>query len=129
MYRPPRFMSIGEAVAQLLELEERLQQGVCSPGRVAIGLARVGAPSQQMVAGECRARQHYHGHAMLGGLLRTECFLETCGCMAAGSLADLQQVDFGAPLHSLVIPGHLHEMERDMVAALTLQTADNSDHT
>ena len=49
--------------------------------------------------------------------------------MAAGSLADLQQVDFGAPLHSLVIPGHMHEMERDMVAALTMQTADPCEHT
>ena len=48
--------------------------------------------------------------------------------MAAGSLADLQQVDFGAPLHSLVIPSHMHEMERDMVAALTMQMAESSNH-
>ena len=63
-------MSIGEAIAQLLELEERLQQGVCSPERVAIGLARVGAPSQRMVAGECRARQHCHSHARLQAFSR-----------------------------------------------------------
>ena len=50
-------------------------------------------------------------------------------CMAAGSLAELQQVDFGAPLHSLLIPGHMHEMERDMVAALTMQTEDSTEHT
>ena len=47
-------------------------------------------------------------------------------CMLAGRLADLQHVDFGPPLHSLVVPGHLHEMEQSMLAALTTQTTTGS---
>ena len=39
----------------------------------------------------------------------------------AGTLAELQHVDFGPPLHSLVIPGHLHDMEQGMLEALSIK--------
>ena len=54
MYQPPRFMSVGTAVEQLLEIEERLQLGACSPERTAVGLARVGSLGQKIAAGESR---------------------------------------------------------------------------
>jgi hypothetical protein len=35
--------------------------------------------------------------------------------MVAGSLGEVQEVDFGAPLHCLVIAGHMHELEEKML--------------
>lgn len=32
--------------------------------------------------------------------------------IVSGTLAELESVDFGAPLHSLVLCGHMHELER-----------------
>lgn len=83
-YDPPRFMTVNQAVAQLLEVEERRKEGVCGPDTVAIGLARVGQETQ---------------------------------CIVSGTLAELLRVDFGPPLHSLVLaaPGHMHELEEVMV--------------
>ncbi|WEL17509.1 Diphthine synthase [Halorhabdus sp. SVX81] len=36
----------------------------------------------------------------------------------AGRLADLAEMDFGDPLHLLVVPGSLHYLERDALAAI-----------
>ena len=36
----------------------------------------------------------------------------------AGSLADLARGDFGGPLHCIVLPGQLHFMEAEALAAL-----------
>lgn len=82
-YDPPRFMTVNQAVAQLLEVEERRKEGVCGPETLAIGLARVGQETQ---------------------------------CIVSGTLAELLRVDFGPPLHSLVLaaPGHMHELEEVM---------------
>lgn len=78
-YDPPRFMSVGEAVAQLMEVEAGRGGGVCGPEALGIGLARVGQPTQ---------------------------------CIVSGTLAELATVDFGGPLHSLVLCGDMHELER-----------------
>ncbi len=37
-------------------------------------------------------------------------------CIVSGTLAELSRVDFGAPLHSLVLVGHMHELEAALVA-------------
>ena len=50
-YLPPRFMSVRQAATQLLECEADAQLGVCGPDARAVGFARVGADTQQMVAG------------------------------------------------------------------------------
>ena len=51
-FLPPRFMTVNQCAAQLLEVEERRgNPGTCAPGRLAIGLARLGQPTQQIVAG------------------------------------------------------------------------------
>jgi len=31
------------------------------------------------------------------------------------SLKDMAEADLGSPLHSLIIPGHLHPLEQDML--------------
>lgn len=80
-YEPARFMTIKEAVAQLLVCEERKGRGVCKPDSLAVGIARLGQQDQSF---------------------------------AAGAMKDIQEYDFGKPLHSLVIPAeelHFHEGE------------------
>ncbi len=49
-----------------------------------VGLARLGQPTQQIVA---------------------------------GTLQELQTVDFGEPLHSLIVCGELHELELEVLKA------------
>lgn len=82
IYEPPRYMSINTAVEQLLLIEERRGEGVCTRNTVAVGVARVGAADQ---------------------------------CIRSGTLGDLLNADFGAPLHSLVIAGPMHLLEADFV--------------
>jgi diphthine synthase len=72
-------MSIATACEQLLEIEEQEGMGICSPSTLAVGLARVGADDEKIVA---------------------------------GTLEELKDVDFGGPLHSLVLVGkNVHELE------------------
>lgn len=33
-------------------------------------------------------------------------------CVRSGTLAELVEIDFGGPLHSLVLAGEMHELER-----------------
>ena len=83
IYEPPRYMTINQAAEQLLEIEENRQEGLCTPDTLAIGCARIGTATQQIVA---------------------------------GSLEELVDVDFGGPLHSLVLVGSkMHHMEADFI--------------
>lgn len=82
IYEPPRFMTIKQCIEQLLEVEAKREEKVVSEDTLAIGMARVGQESQQIVS---------------------------------GTLKELLDVDFGGPLHTLVIPGdELHFIEEDM---------------
>lgn len=81
VYEPPRFMTIGESIQQLLEIEEARGLGYCKPDTWAIGLSRVGHDSKQVVS---------------------------------GTLSELLDIDFGGPLHSLVICApQIQEFEED----------------
>ncbi|KAK2076095.1 hypothetical protein QBZ16_001431 [Prototheca wickerhamii] len=51
IYEPPRYMSVNTAVEQLLEIEEKRGEGVCGPDARAVGVARLGADDQLIVAG------------------------------------------------------------------------------
>ncbi|ORE02954.1 diphthine synthase [Rhizopus azygosporus] len=83
IYEPPRYMTVNQAVEQLLEIEEKRGEGVCKPDALAIGCARIGTETQKIVA---------------------------------GTLEELVDVDFGGPLHSLVLVGkRMHEMEAEFV--------------
>jgi diphthine synthase len=82
-FLPPRFMTVNQAIAQMLEVEDKRKEGVCGFDHLAIGCARLGQPTQQIVA---------------------------------GTLAELLLVDFGTPLHSLVLcHSELHELEEDFL--------------
>ncbi|CAM9383614.1 unnamed protein product [Chrysoparadoxa australica] len=50
-YLPPRYMTIGEALTQLLEVEEQTKGGAYTPDTMAVGMARLGQESQVIIAG------------------------------------------------------------------------------
>lgn len=85
-YEPARFMTVDIAATQLLELEEKRQEGAYGPDTLAIGVARLGHESQDII----------------------RCPLST---MAQG-------VDLGKPLHSLIIPGTVTEIEEEALRVL-----------
>ncbi|MBT7902223.1 diphthine synthase [Candidatus Woesearchaeota archaeon] len=80
-----RFMTINQAIKQLLELENKLEKHIFSENTICIGCARLGANSQTLKAGTAK---------------------------------ELLNFDFGAPLHSLIIPGKLHFMEEEAIELL-----------
>ena len=82
VYEPPRFMTVRTAVEQLLEIEDRRREGAYDEETMCVGVARIGAEDQQIVAGPMRV---------------------------------IREVDFGAPLHSLVIAGDMHEIEEEIL--------------
>ncbi len=82
IYEPPRYMTINQAIDQLLAVEDRKGGGAVTPETIGVGMARVGSTTQQVVAGPLRG---------------------------------LREIDFGAPLHSLVIAGDIHECEMEHV--------------
>ena len=50
-YLPPRFMTVNTAVEQLLEIESIRKEGVLASSTLAVGMARLGQESQQIVFG------------------------------------------------------------------------------
>ena len=82
VYQPPRFLTINEAISQLLEVEDSRQEGAYNRDSLCVGMARVGSEQQTIVA---------------------------------GAMSELLDVDFGPPLHSLIIAGQLHHVEEDML--------------
>jgi len=85
IYEPPRYMTIPQAVAQLLEIEALRNSDILSPDKtLAIGLSRVGGGD---------------GNERI-----------VCGTLA--ELMSQPQDAFGEPLHSVVIVGRrLHHLE------------------
>ncbi|TQN71307.1 Diphthine methyl ester synthase [Colletotrichum shisoi] len=51
VYQPPRYMTVGQCAAQMLEIEEEKQEGVYTADSLAIGAARVGGQTEKFVAG------------------------------------------------------------------------------
>ena len=52
IYEPPRYMTVAQCATQMLEIEEEVKkEGVYSRESLAVGVARVGAEDQKIVAG------------------------------------------------------------------------------
>ena len=51
VYAPPRYMTVNQCIEQLFELEDRRKEGVLPRAAKCVGVARIGAPDQQIVAG------------------------------------------------------------------------------
>ncbi|KAG5543037.1 hypothetical protein RHGRI_015951 [Rhododendron griersonianum] len=86
-YEPPRYMTIGTAIEQLLEVEQMRGESAYNEETLCAGFARLGSEDQMVVA---------------------------------GSMKQLLTVDFGAPLHCLVIVGETHPVEEEMLGFYTL---------
>lgn len=83
VYDPPYFMTINQAIEQLLYVENVRKTGLLSEtGTVCVGLARIGYMDQLVIA---------------------------------GTLGELKEKDFGAPLHSMIIVGKVHDLECEML--------------
>jgi diphthine synthase len=82
VYEPPRYMTINTAIEQLLEIERTRKEGAYDEQTLCIGVSRLQAEDQKIVA---------------------------------GPMSKLGEVDFGAPLHSLVIAGNVHVVEEEMI--------------
>lgn len=54
VFQPPRYMTVAQCAAQMLELENERGQGVCRPEALAVGAARVGSDDQRLVCGTLR---------------------------------------------------------------------------
>eukprot|EP00271_Cylindrocystis_brebissonii_P002408 TRINITY_DN13020_c0_g1_i2.p1 TRINITY_DN13020_c0_g1~~TRINITY_DN13020_c0_g1_i2.p1 ORF type:complete len:181 (-),score=22.41 TRINITY_DN13020_c0_g1_i2:53-595(-) len=87
VYEPPRYMSVNCAAAQLLEVEEKRNEGAYLPSSYCVGVARIGTATELIISGQ---------------------------------LSELTEVDFGPPLHSLVIPGDLHVIETESLDTFRL---------
>jgi len=86
IYEPPRYMTVGQCAAQMLEVEEGKKEGVCGEDSLAVGAARVGGRSEKFVSGTLK------------------------------ELAENADEILGGPLHSLVLLGRrTHELESDFV--------------
>ena len=87
IFEPPRFMTVRQALEQLTEIESNRKEGVVTPTSLIVGVARVGKEDQSIKFGT------------------VEQFLSTSS----------EDYGLGGPLHSLVICGELHEMEREFL--------------
>jgi len=88
IYEPPRFMTINQALEQLLEIEAKHNENVVTTNTFCIGCARIGRDDQLIVS---------------------------------GTAAELIRVDFGGPLHSLVIAGQMHPLEAEYAATFAVR--------
>lgn len=82
VFEDPRYMTNNQCIEQLLEIEDKRQEGAYSRETMCVGVSRMGSDSQQIVA---------------------------------GPMASLLDVDFGKPLHSFVICGHLEDFESQIL--------------
>jgi diphthine synthase len=88
VFEPPRYMSTAVAAQQLLcIIQDKLELGGDQ--------AKLLSPNSTCV-----------------GLARVGSDSQTIKCC---SLEDMAEADLGLPLHSLIIPGHLHPLEQDML--------------
>ncbi|KAJ3022897.1 diphthine synthase [Thoreauomyces humboldtii] len=101
IYEPPRYMTINTAVTQLLEIAD---------------LRSEAAP---------HATQAYTRDTIAVGLARVGCVDQK---IVSGTLADLEAVDFGGPLHSLVLAGTMHFLEAEVVRAFAVDKENFDKH-
>lgn len=86
IYEPPRYMTVKQAVEQLLEIEERRGEGVCTKDSLGVGVMRIGGATQKIIVGTL-----------------------------AELMAEPEE-SYGGPLHSFILPAReLHEMEYEML--------------
>lgn len=101
IYEPPRFMTCGLAANQLLRMINSWPIGNgprLTENCLAIGMARIGCPDQSIVVATLREFSRDYEESN-------------------GKSSNTISAAIGGPLHSLVIPGDLHEMEEEFLVA------------
>jgi len=86
IYEPPRFMTVTQAVEQLMAIEERKKGGLAEDASEMVGIARLGRQDQAIAFGSCR-----------------------------DLVSEKVKAELGGPLHSLVVPADLHELEKEFI--------------
>ena len=113
IFEPPRYMSVNEAAQQLLEvIESRKEEGKDTGSHTTINQSiceNASLASLSVLTADslcvCLARVGADDQRIVVTSLR-ECATDA--------------VDVGAPLHSLVIPGELHDMEKSFLRLYAL---------
>lgn len=101
IYESPRFMSVNEALEQI---EETIGvKGVECEGLV---------DADTMVVGLARVRVALLFLHLTIFFLSYQKVGQPTQQIVYGSLRELKEVDFGGPLHCVVIPGTLHDLEQ-----------------
>lgn len=94
---PARFMTIAEAATQLIEIiKNRQQEQACD--------------QNQVIKKNLREDSFCIGLARIGSSQQK---------ISRTTLIEATDIDFGPPLHSLVIPGSMHPLEEEMVDLLS----------
>jgi diphthine methyl ester synthase len=116
---PPRFMTINTAIKQLLLTESKRQLGVCGPSTLAVGLSRVGQRKKRRQLIHIKEEEELEKKNLQINEKEEvlDSFDENSGQrIISGTLEQLLKINFGDPLHSLVIVGSgVHDLEKDML--------------
>lgn len=96
VYEPPRFMSVAVAARQIMD-----------------SLVMINESDGERIPTEVLSSD-----TLCIGMARVGSESQQ---IKSGSLLAMSDVDLGAPLHSLVVPGHLHPMEEEMLTLLERQ--------
>ncbi|CAI5521490.1 unnamed protein product, partial [Closterium sp. Naga37s-1] len=118
-YEPARYMSVNTAIRQLLLVEEKRQQNAfaTTTSHLLFIPHTLSSPQTPMLTASlavCTPDSLCVGVARLGA---------DSQCIVFGSMQQLLDVDLGPPLHSLVLCGALHELERDFLHAFRVTDA------
>ena len=112
IFEPPRFMSVSQAIEQLLKIKENIKKsGKIDEDTLAIGVARIGHNDQKL--GEASIKIKF--------VKFYNVLYDSNSIPVSGKLKDLLTVDMGPPLHSLVIPGKMHEIEQNAIDYLKVE--------
>lgn len=92
VYEPPRFMTVKQAVMQLLESETRHGLGACTASALGVAMMRIGSEEQKILTG------------------------------TLAELSEADEELFGGPLHSFILPAmEMHALEYDMLRLHALE--------
>lgn len=118
-YEPPRYMSINTAIEQLLEVEEsRAENGSFASFFLSFfffsfQISGLFIHRLLVVESNVVGCAVYSENTLCVGLARLGTSTQK---IVAGPMKELLNVDFGLPLHSLVIAGTTHVMEEEFLS-------------
>ncbi|XP_065196509.1 diphthine methyl ester synthase-like [Sycon ciliatum] len=116
IFEPPRFMTTQQAAEQLIAIYKR--RTASSDGK--------GDSSDDEAAADQNLFTDVTEESLAVGVTRVGSDSQR---IAAGTLQQLADTDLGDPLHSLVVVGHMHCLERDMLRQYAIDVADFDERT